>query len=177
MNMFVEDVTDFVNEQNRKGNLDKYSTYELTYAFIFRREPSHNVTSDVIFADHNSKLVWWDAYQLIDKLKDHSPKKVAPKPKRVWTEEEIWNLVMTNDYFVCACLSKMLDRQTKDEQRDKQTKHTNGRGFNSADAKFLSSLALQARKYRRLYPNQLKYARKCLYKYRKQLVEIANEVA
>ena len=94
-----------------------------------------------------------------------------------YTVDEIWRLVETNDYFVLACLSKMLDRQTRDEQIDQNTKHSNGRGFNSADAKFMTSLAIQARKYRRLSPRQLACARKNLYKYRKQLTEIANEMA
>lgn len=96
---------------------------------------------------------------------------------RVYTVEEIWNLVMTNDYFVMACLSKMLDRQTSDEIKAEATRHNNGRGFNSTDAKFLTSLALQARTKRYLSPRQLAYARKCLYKYRRQLCEIANELA
>ena len=94
-----------------------------------------------------------------------------------YTVEEIWHLVETNDYFVLACLSKMLDRQTADEQRDQNTKHSNGRGFNSRDAKFMTSLAIQARKYRHLSDKQLECARKNLYKYRKQLTEIANEMA
>lgn len=96
--------------------------------------------------------------------------------KRIYTVEEIWELVETNDYFVMACLSKMLDRQTRDEQFDHQTKHRNGRGFNSRDAKFMTSLAVQARKYRHLSPRQLECARRNLYKYRRQLTEIANEM-
>lgn len=95
---------------------------------------------------------------------------------KIYTVEEIWDLVMKNDYFVMACLSKMLDRQTTDEQRAETTKYANGRGFNAHDAKFLTSLAIQARTYRHLSPKQLAYARKSLYKYRKQLCEIANEM-
>lgn len=97
--------------------------------------------------------------------------------ERIYTVEEIWELVETNDYFVCACLSRMLERQTRDEQECADTKHRNGRGFNSHDAKFLTSLAVQARKYRHLSPKQLAAARKALYKYRRQLTEIANELS
>lgn len=93
-----------------------------------------------------------------------------------YTVEEIWDLVEANDYFVMACLSKMLDRQTAAEKRDAQTKDRNGRGFNGPDAKLLTSLAFQARKYKRLSPKQLYCARKKLYKYRRQLTEIANEL-
>lgn len=101
--------------------------------------------------------------------------------RKVYTVEEIWNLVMTNDYFCCACLSKMLDRQTQDEVRSASTKHHNGRGFNGRDAEFLTSLALQVRRNKNrgviLSQRQLAAARKCLYKYRRQLTEIANEFA
>ena len=100
--------------------------------------------------------------------------------QKIYTVEEIWNLVLTNDYFCCACLSKMLDRQTQDEQRAGETRHRNGRGFNGKDAKFLTSLAIQVRRNKNrgtiLTQNQLAAARKCLYKYRKQLTEIANEM-
>lgn len=95
---------------------------------------------------------------------------------KVYTVEEIWDLVMKNDYFVMACLSKMLDRQTSDEVSSGTTRHHNGRGFNSRDAEFLTSLAIQARTYKRLSKSQLEWARKKLYKYRKQLTEIANEM-
>ena len=98
-----------------------------------------------------------------------------------YTVEQIWELVMTNDYFCCAALSKMLDRQTSDEQGSGTTKYRNGRGFNGRDAKFLTSLAWQVRRNKHkgmiLTNNQLQAARKCLYKYRKQITEIANELA
>ena len=98
---------------------------------------------------------------------------------KTYTAEDITKLMDTNDYFVCACLSKLYDRQTADEQRSQSTKHHNGRGFNAVDAKFLSSLAIQVRinktKGTILTPKQLQYARKCLRKYVNQLVEIANE--
>ena len=98
---------------------------------------------------------------------------------KTYTAKDILTLMDTNDYFVCACISKLYDRQTADEQQSSSTKHHNGRGFNAFDADFMSSLARQVRinkdKGTILSPKQLKYARKCLKKYVNQLVEIANE--
>lgn len=94
--------------------------------------------------------------------------------KRVWSEEEIKNLVQTNDKVLYGALKKLYAEQTADEQRMSETRHTNGVGFNKVDSKFLSSVAefLLNRGY--LTDKQKYCTRKRLVKYNKQLTKLAN---
>lgn len=94
--------------------------------------------------------------------------------KRVWTEEEIKELVQTNDQVLYGALKKLYACQTEDEQDSKETKEHNGVGFNGIDAPFLSSVAefLLSRGF--LTDKQKMYTRKKLVKYNKQLTRLAN---
>lgn len=96
------------------------------------------------------------------------------KPKRVWTEEEIKVLIQTNDTVLYRALLKLYACQTDTEKETSSTRNRNGAGFNSYDAKFLTSVSkfLKARGY--LTSKQKEITRKKLVKYNKQLTQIAN---
>lgn len=100
--------------------------------------------------------------------------KTAEKEKRVWTREEIENLVQTNDKVLYGALKQLYECQTKDEQNSETTKEQNGVGFNAFDAPILSSLAEGLKKYGSLTVKQRELARKKLKKYTKQLTVLAN---
>lgn len=97
------------------------------------------------------------------------------KPKkRVWTEDEIRDLIQTNDTVLYGALKKLYACQTSDEQDAGFTKIHNGVGFNSADSKFLSSISEFLLK-RGFLTNKQKYVtRKKLVKYTRQLTKLAN---
>ena len=91
---------------------------------------------------------------------------------KVWNKEAIVDLLMTNDRAVVRAIKVLYARQTEDEQRAEQTKHTNGVGFNGPDAAFLSSIAKALPRYNdRMTPKQIAKARKMLPKYHRQLLE------
>lgn len=94
--------------------------------------------------------------------------------KRVWTEEEIKELVQTNDTVLYGALKKLYACQTADEQNTKETKEHNGVGFNGFDAEFLSSVAEFLLKRGFLTEKQKMYTRRKLVKYNKQLTKLAN---
>ena len=96
------------------------------------------------------------------------------KPKRVWSEDEIKDLVQTNDTVLYGALKKLYDCQTTDEQRAGETRFHNGVGFNGADSKILSSMAEFLKKTGFLTPKQKILVRKKLVKYNKQLTRLAN---
>lgn len=93
---------------------------------------------------------------------------------KTWTEEEIKSLVQTNDKVLYGALRKLYAEQTADEQRSGDTTHRNGAGFNSIDAKFLSSVAEFLNKAGFLTDKQKAVTRKKLVKYTKQLTRLAN---
>ena len=98
----------------------------------------------------------------------------APKPKRVWEEEEIRELVQTNDKVLYGALKKLYAEQTADEKRSGETKERNGRGFNGRDAQILSSFAEFLNRAGFLTPKQKAVARRKMIKYTKQLTRLAN---
>lgn len=99
----------------------------------------------------------------------------AKKPiVRIWTEEEIKKLILTNDIVLYRGIKKLYDLQTEDEQNSKSTKYRNGAGFNAVDGKFMSSIAEYLIKHRFLTEKQKQYARKKMLKYAGQLTAIAN---
>ncbi len=86
---------------------------------------------------------------------------------------EILEALATNPRAVERALVLLYARQTSDEQSAQMTKHTNGRGFNSVDARFLSDLARKVQKGWKLSGPQMEWARKLLPKYAGQLAEEA----
>ncbi len=102
---------------------------------------------------------------------DDEPKK--PR-RRVWTEEEIRHLIQTNDEVLYDGLRKLYECQTADEKSSASTRVQNGKGFNSVDAKFLTSVSQFLIRTGFLTPKQKAVVRKKLVKYNKQLTAIAN---
>lgn len=93
---------------------------------------------------------------------------------RIWTEEEIKELVQTNDKVLYGALRKLYAEQTVDEKADGDTKYHNGVGFNGVDAKIMSSFAEFLKRTGFLTEKQKAVARKKLVKYNKQLTRLAN---
>ena len=93
---------------------------------------------------------------------------------RIWTEDEIRDLVQTNDTVLYRALKKLYGEQTAGEQATGETVEHNGRGFNGIDSKFLSSVSefLIARGF--LTEKQKATTRRMLKKYTKQLTRLAN---
>ena len=94
---------------------------------------------------------------------------------KVWTEDEIRDMIQTNDKVLYGALKKIYGEQTADEQRAGETKHHNGVGFNGPDSKFMSSICEQLIRRGWLSDKQKYYARKKLIKYNKQLTRLANQ--
>ena len=93
---------------------------------------------------------------------------------RVWTEDEIKNLIQTNDKVLYGALKRLYAEQTADEQSAGETHHHNGAGFNGADSRFLSSVSEFLLKNGFLTEKQKIVVRKKLVKYNRQLTRLAN---
>ena len=96
------------------------------------------------------------------------------KERRIWTEDEIKNLVQTNDKVLYGALRKLYDCQTADEKIDGMANHKNGAGFNGVDAGILTSFCEFLNKAGFLTVKQKEIARKKMVKYTKQLTMLAN---
>ncbi|MFW6047247.1 MAG: hypothetical protein ACOCP4_05625 [Candidatus Woesearchaeota archaeon] len=66
-------------------------------------------------------------------------------------------------------------KQTEDEQGSKNTRHRNGKGFNIADAKYLSFIAEYLLSGNHLSGYHIEKVRNKMLKYSGQLARIANE--
>ncbi len=93
---------------------------------------------------------------------------------RVWTADEIKNLIQTNDKVLYGALKKLYACQTADEQAWGETAEANGVGFNGVDAPILSSMAQFLIERGFLTDKQKVIVRKKLVKYNKQLTNLAN---
>lgn len=94
-----------------------------------------------------------------------------------WKKNEILEMLKTNDIAVVRGLVRIYERQTEDEKRVFHTKHDNKKGFNGADAPFLSKLAGFYIKNGYLTEKQIVIARKRMLKYAGQLAIVANELS
>lgn len=97
------------------------------------------------------------------------------KSEKKWSREVILEMIQTNDYMLCRGIIAIWNKQTKDEQRIQDTRHYNGVGFNGVDAKFLSSIASQLERGKKLSSKQIYCSRKRMLKYAGQLTRIANK--
>ena len=94
---------------------------------------------------------------------------------KIWTVEEMKNILNKHDDQVGKALVKLYEKQTYDEQVSHETKENNGVGFNGVDAKILTSFANFYKKAGFLTPKQLIIARKKIMKYAAQLCRIVNQ--
>lgn len=94
--------------------------------------------------------------------------------KKVWTAEEIKELVQTNDKVLYGALRKLYACQTTDEQAGHEVNHKNGMGFNKFDASILSSFCEFLNRAGFLTDKQKGVARNKLKKYTRQLTVLAN---
>lgn len=65
--------------------------------------------------------------------------------KRIWTRDEIVNLLETNPGFLHRAMIKLYERQTRDEQRARTTMVDNKRGFSAFHAKTGTKLGKYAK--------------------------------
>ena len=93
---------------------------------------------------------------------------------RTWTEDEIRELVQTNDKVLYGALKKLYACQTADEQSIGETVEYNGVGFNGVDSKILSSMAEFLNRNGYLSAKQKVLVRRKMVKYTKQLTRLAN---
>ena len=94
---------------------------------------------------------------------------------KVYTKEEIREMVTTNDAWAIRAILALYKRQTDSEKVEGSTNVHNGRGFNKFDAEFMTSLVAFYNKAGFLTEGQLKSAKRKLGKYSRQLLEIAQE--
>ena len=121
--------------------------------------------------------------------------------QRIWTRDEINELLKRNDIAVMRGIVRLFELQTADEVSTAQTKHENSVGFSAADAKAGTRMArwllgLNDNNVRRYPPKDLRHplcqkilgryahggtvmqrARKIALKHSRQLVDIANSSA
>jgi|SRR5579859_382804 len=93
---------------------------------------------------------------------------------KIWTVDEIKNLIETNDIFVGKATVKLFEKQTEDEKQTDTTGENNGVGFNGTDAFIMSKFAKFYMERNFLTAKQLAIARKKIRKYSKQITNIAN---
>lgn len=96
------------------------------------------------------------------------------KQKKIWTAEEIKQMMLTDDRVLYGALKKLYQYQTADEIATRETRESNGVGFTAYDAEFLTSAAEFLEKVGFLTEKQKVITRKKMTKYSKQLAKIAN---
>ncbi len=96
------------------------------------------------------------------------------QPAKTWSKTDVRELLTKNDFAVKRAIIALYSLQTESEKSQHTTKEHNKKGFNSADADFLSSLAEQLVKSGTLSAKQLASGRKAVMKYSGQLSRIAN---
>lgn len=95
----------------------------------------------------------------------------------IYTKEYIKEKMATNDTWLYHGIVAIHNLQTMDEQTTQTTRHQNGMGFNSADAKIMSSFAEQIKARNSLSEKQKYIARIKMPKYSGQLEMLANKNA
>ena len=92
-------------------------------------------------------------------------KKYSQKQQIAFVRE----MITTNKQWAQRALMRIFENQTQDERILETTSHENGVGFNSNDAKFLTSLSNSLEIYGSLTDKQLPYLYKKIGKYARQL--------
>lgn len=94
---------------------------------------------------------------------------------RVWTREEIENLLTSSDRAVEKGILALFNQQTADEQASETTNHHNNRGFCGWAARKGSYYAKWVQSGRNLTGHHLENARKITLRHAGQLTKIANK--
>lgn len=89
-----------------------------------------------------------------------------------YTKEQVKFNIATDQKWLERAIQVIYLRQTMDERRAGETKHSNGIGFTGADAKYLSYLARWLDSGKFLSGAHLAKARKLMPKYAGQILEI-----
>jgi hypothetical protein len=114
----------------------------------------------------------------------HQKEMTAMATKGPWTRDMMLLLLNESDKAVERALFLLFEKQTADEQRSKDTKHTNDRGFTQADARFFSQLVEEIKAGRSLAQHRLNWLRikrpgsrfpSRIGKYAAQIATITNE--
>ena len=92
-----------------------------------------------------------------------------------WTTDRIVNLLNNNNTAVERAIIAIYNRQTADEKNARNTRHNNTVGFSAADASTGTYLAKWLLSGKHLDGKFLAKGRNIAIKYRRQLLEIANE--
>jgi len=87
--------------------------------------------------------------------------------------EQIAALVQTDDRAAVIAISRLYDRQTRDEQSSDRTVHSNGVGFQECDAKFGGKIARLVKAGRFIFPKHMPRVRRMAVKYRVQLTVLS----
>lgn len=91
---------------------------------------------------------------------------------KVWDKDAVQHLIATNDNALAKALWNIYQRQTASERSAQTTLEHNGRGFNSNDAEFLSSVASALPRWNfHMTPRQIAKVRPMMKKYWRQLLE------
>jgi hypothetical protein len=91
---------------------------------------------------------------------------------KVWDQASVQHLIATNDNALAKALWNLYQRQTTGERSAQTTLEHNGRGFNSRDAEFLSSVAAALPRWNfHMTPRQIAKVRPMMKKYWRQLLE------
>ncbi|PGF05248.1 hypothetical protein COM61_02200 [Bacillus toyonensis] len=112
-----------------------------------------------------------------DKMsKEDLIRKIQQSPSgKVWNEDEIKQLLMTNPKAVYNGILAIYKLQTEEEKKSRETQVQNGIGFNANDSVIMSSFAEQILQGKILSQRQFRVASKRILKYVNQLTDIANE--
>jgi hypothetical protein len=90
------------------------------------------------------------------------------------TVEIIKEGLENNSAWIIRAILVLFEMQTEDEQKEGDTVHLNGVGFNAFDAKILTSFAKQMCSGGNLSAKQMDLAKKKIIKYAGQLTRVAN---
>lgn len=93
----------------------------------------------------------------------------------VWTKEKVLEYLDKREDFLLQSIVLIYQRQDDDEQTIQQTARNNGRGFNKADANYLSECANLLIHGKLLYPNRLVEAKQRMKKYANQILLVIEE--
>lgn len=94
---------------------------------------------------------------------------------KVYSIDEIKEMLINNDNAVIRGILALYEKQTLDEQTAKNSRHSNGIGFNRFDSRTMSLYANQIKTGYELDAVQFRDARERIMKYSKQLMRIANK--